>query len=227
MLLWFIIIVAFLLIIWPYAVYPLVLLVVSRRRPIGTSTEPVKSVSLLIAAYNEEEVIKEKLENSLALERGNFEFEIVVASDGSTDCTAELVRTYTKEYSFIRLLDFSERAGKVNVLNKTVPQCKGDIVLLSDANAMYNPECLKYILPHFEDDLVGCVSGEKKSWLQTVPLLKTKGCIGAWKVLLKDLNRKRLRLSEQTELVMPCARAYFNPCRPKHRLMIFSYRCEF
>ena len=118
MLLWFIIIVAFLLIIWPYAVYPLILLVVSRRRPIGTSTEPVKSVSLLIAAYNEEKVIKEKLENSLALERGNFEFEIVVASDGSTDCTAELVRTYTKEYSFIRLLDFSERAGKVNVLNK-------------------------------------------------------------------------------------------------------------
>ena len=71
MLLWFIIIVAFLLIIWPYAVYPLILLVVSRRRPIGTSTEPVKSVSLLIAAYNEEKVIKEKLENSLEIGRAH------------------------------------------------------------------------------------------------------------------------------------------------------------
>lgn len=126
MLLWFIVIVAVLLIIWPYAVYPLVLWVASRRRPVGMSIESVKSVSLLIAAYNEEEVIKEKLENSLALERGGFDFEIVVASDGSTDRTAELVRTYTQKYPFIRLLDFSERAGKVNVLNKAVPQCKGE-----------------------------------------------------------------------------------------------------
>ena len=194
MLLWFIIIVAFLLIIWPYAVYPLVLLVVSRRRPIGTSTEPVKSVSLLIAAYNEEEVIKEKLENSLALERGNFEFEIVVASDGSTDCTAELVRTYTKEYSFIRLLDFSERSGKVNALNKAVPQCKGDIVLLSDANAMYNPECLKYILPHFEDDLVGCVSGEKKILATDGAIAKNEGLYWRLESVIKRLESKTTSL---------------------------------
>ena len=58
-------------------------------------------------------------------------------------------------------LSFKERAGKVNVLNRGIPLCKGKIILLSDANAMYNEECLVNLLRNFRNKKVGCVAGEK------------------------------------------------------------------
>lgn len=161
---WFIIAFLIILILFPYVFYPLILTLLPKRYKNSTNDETPKgiTVSLYIAAYNEEKVIAEKIENSLALDATNCKFEIVIGSDGSTDRTNDIVKEYASKYSSVRLLNFAERAGKVNVLNRGVPQCHGDIVVLSDANAIYNLDVLQRILPHFQDESVGCVAGEKR-----------------------------------------------------------------
>jgi len=119
------------------------------------------SVSLLIAAYNEGEVIAEKLRNSLALDYPADRLEIVVASDGSQDSTCQIVRSIASREGRrrIRLLEFAENRGKVAALNEAVPQLRGDIIVFSDASSMLQPESLQRLARHFADSSVGGVSG--------------------------------------------------------------------
>lgn len=159
---WCSILLLIILILYPYLFYPLILIMLPKTNNSICQKKAKYKVSLYIAAYNEEAVIEEKLKNSLELDVGNNELEIVVGSDGSTDKTNDIVNNYAKLHRNIRLLNFQDRAGKVNVLNRGIPLCNGDIILLSDANAMYNQYCLSNILPHFNDENVGCVAGEKR-----------------------------------------------------------------
>lgn len=91
---WFVIIALIFFIIYPYVLYPLILYVIKKEDTPAEETEGSLSVSLYIAAYNEEGIIGEKLDNSLRLKTGNIPFEIVVGSDGSTDKTNEIVANY-------------------------------------------------------------------------------------------------------------------------------------
>ena len=155
------------LIVYPYLIYPLILWILSKRRTkqqknIKDIGSEKYSVTLLIAAYNEETVIKEKLDNALKLDLMGNNFEIVVGSDGSTDKTNEIVKAYSQKYPLIKLINYTDRAGKVNVINKSIAYCSGEIVILSDANAMYNEAAVINILKHFSDSHVGCVAGEKR-----------------------------------------------------------------
>lgn len=159
---WWIVALIITLILFPYVFYPIVLMLLPKREKNETIEKKIYSVTLYIAAYNEEGVIGEKLKNSMELDTSLCSLEIVVGSDGSTDKTNDIVQEYMKQYDNIRLLNFTDRAGKVNVLNRGIPLCKGEIILLSDANAMYNKDCLKSILPHFLNNVVGCVAGEKR-----------------------------------------------------------------
>ena len=95
------------LIVYPYLIYPLILWILSKRSPkqqknITDIGSKKYSVTLLIAAYNEETVIKEKLDNALKLDLMGNKFEIVVGSDGSTDKTNEIVKAYSQKYPLYR-----------------------------------------------------------------------------------------------------------------------------
>ena len=118
---WFIIVALIIFIIYPYILYPLILYVIKKEDTSAEETERSLSVSLYIAAYNEEGIIGEKLDNSLRLKTGNIPFEIVVGSDGSTDKTNEIVANYACNHKNIRLLNFKELAVKVNCLNRGIP----------------------------------------------------------------------------------------------------------
>src|SRR5215207_2484464 len=115
-----------------YFGYPLLMAVLAALRP-----HPVRcgddepSVTLLIAAYNEEEVIREKIENSLALDYPEDRLEVAVVSDGSSDRTAGIVAEYAGRgvVSHHR----PEREGKMAAINRAVPMCHGEIVVFSDA----------------------------------------------------------------------------------------------
>jgi len=115
------------------------------------------TISLLIAAYNEEEVIEQRILNALALDYPTDKLEIVIASDGSTDTTAKIVRRYAQRG--IRLMDYPRRRGKASVLNATFPELKGDIILLSDANTEYDAMAARNIVRWFEDPEIGVVCG--------------------------------------------------------------------
>lgn len=187
---WLILFILGFLIIYPYIIYPCILLFFPKMDRANSTISPVTSVSLFIAAYNEEKVIAQKLENSLELDWTNLEFEIVVGSDGSTDKTNEIVEKYASINPEIRLLKMELQSGKVNVLNKGIPLCKGEIILLSDANAMYNKECVQKIIPHFMDSNVGCVAGEKRMVRRGEEISQNEGVYWKLESKIKQLEDK-------------------------------------
>ena len=154
---WFLLLVVF----YVYFAYPALLCVLSRSRgkravPIGDDFEP--TVSLIVAAYNEEQVVAQKLENSLALDFPRDRIEIILVSDGSTDETAEVVHAHKAEG--IRLLDLPQNVGKASAQNQAVKQATGDILLFTDANVSLQRDAVRKLLQHFRDDKVGCAVGK-------------------------------------------------------------------
>ena len=138
--------------------YPLFLGIVGplvRRKPLRGTDEP--TVTLIIAAYNEEAVIEKKLLNSLALDYPREKLEIIVASDGSTDRTHELVERYRNDG--ILLKSFA-RSGKTGVQNRVARLARGDILIFSDANAMYRNDAVRKLVSNFADQMVGGVCGQ-------------------------------------------------------------------
>lgn len=125
-----------------------------KKRPI----EPV--VSLLIAAYNEENIIEKKVRNALALDYPPEQLEIVVASDGSRDATAAIARKFAGER--VRVLEYPANRGKVAVLNDSLPLLRGEIVAFSDCSSMLAPDALRQLVSHFADPRVGAVSSVYK-----------------------------------------------------------------
>jgi cellulose synthase/poly-beta-1,6-N-acetylglucosamine synthase-like glycosyltransferase len=148
-------------IIWTYIGYPLFITLLARWRPRPHQKDEIMpTVSLIVPAYNEEAVIKEKLENALALDYPRDRMEIIVVADGSTDRTVEIVQGFADRG--VRLLFQPERRGKIAAMNRAVPYAKGEILVFSDANAMMEPKSLKVLVRNFADAHVGCVSGEKR-----------------------------------------------------------------
>lgn len=133
---------------YAYAGYPALLwllnaLKASRREP-REGLPPWPHVSIVISAYNEEQSIKARLENLLALDYPREQLEIVVGSDGSTDRTAEIVASFAAEG--VRLFDFAQRRGKANVLNDLVPAARSQIVVLTDANTFFYADAVKRLV---------------------------------------------------------------------------------
>ncbi len=138
--------------------YPLIMILLSRlgrRTFIKRPIEP--RVSLMISAFNEQDAIAEKIENCLALDYPLDRLEIVIASDGSTDRTDEIVKGYADRG--IKLVRFEGGLGKTAVLNRAVEHTTGEILVFSDATGMYNPSSIREMVAHFADPRVGCVSG--------------------------------------------------------------------
>ncbi|HWM63284.1 MAG TPA: glycosyltransferase [Solirubrobacterales bacterium] len=147
------------LIVYTHLGYPLVLraLVALRRRPTlrpGTWEEPPR-VSLIIAAYDEEEVIAAKVANALALDYPRDRIEVVVASDGSGDATAERARAAGAD-----LVLALPRGGKVAAQNAAAQRAGGEILAFSDANSVWAPDALRRLVEPFADPAVGYVCGQ-------------------------------------------------------------------
>lgn len=115
------------------------------------------TVSLIIAAYNEEAVINQKLINTLALDYPREKLEIIVASDGSSDQTDEIVRLYSEQG--VQLLRFP-RTGKTGIQNQAAKIVEGDILIFSDANSMYQSDAIRKLVRNFVDPEIACVSGQ-------------------------------------------------------------------
>jgi cellulose synthase/poly-beta-1,6-N-acetylglucosamine synthase-like glycosyltransferase len=147
-------------ILYVYAGYP-ALLALLRTLGVGRSVavgdyEP--RVSLMISAFNEADVIAAKIRNSLALDYPRAKLEIIVISDASDDGTDAIVREFQGEG--VRLLRMEERGGKTLGLNAGVRAAGGEIVVYSDANALYLPDAVRRKLRNFADPDVGAVVGE-------------------------------------------------------------------
>ena len=149
-------------ILYIYLGYAVLLALLTRRRRSHVSAEPatLPHVSLLISAYNERRIIAEKLLNALSLDYPQDRLEILVISDCSDDGTDEIVGNFCT--SSVRLIRLPERVGKSVGLNVGVSQAIGDILIFSDANAMYQSDAARELVKHFSDPGVGYVVGNAR-----------------------------------------------------------------
>lgn len=146
------------LLVYVYVGYPLLLaaicLVVRRRRPEPAYTP---SLSVLIAAYNEEKNIGRKIEQMLSLDYPADKIEVIVLSDCSTDRTNQIVSACADPR--VRLLPMPQRRGKTHAQNEGVKLAKGEVLVFSDATTVYHPQALRYLACNYADPHVGAVSG--------------------------------------------------------------------
>ena len=142
-----------------YVGYPLCAALLSKivTRPVDKKAK-FPSVTILIAAYNEEDCIAATLENKLSLDYPAGQLEIIVVSDDSVDQTDAIVASYAEKG--VTLLRQVPRAGKTAALNFAVPQAQGEILVFSDANSMYALDALKRLVENFADPEVGYVTGK-------------------------------------------------------------------
>jgi cellulose synthase/poly-beta-1,6-N-acetylglucosamine synthase-like glycosyltransferase len=145
---------------WTHVGYPIAAAALARIRPRPVRKDDVTpDVSVIVAAHDEEDVIAKRVENLLALDYPPDRVEIVVASDGSTDRTDEIVREIASRAPRVRLLE-CERAGKATAQNRAVADSDADVVAFSDANSSWAPDALRALVRSFADPDVGYVCGQ-------------------------------------------------------------------
>jgi glycosyltransferase involved in cell wall biosynthesis len=145
--------------LYSYAVYPLILLVLRRRRRSPLPLQPgAFSVTVIIAARNEERRIADKLANTLALEYPPGLLSILVASDASSDATDAIVRNH-RDLS-VQLIRSQERRGKEHAQSLAVAAATGSILVFTDVATRLRPDALLRLVENFSDPTIGAVSSE-------------------------------------------------------------------
>ena len=151
-----------LLTVYIYIGYPFVVGVLARRQAVVEhQSNSFPKVSILIAAYNEEECIVNTLNNKLSLDYPNDNYEIIVVSDECTDSTDALVQQISESSDVpIRLVRQIPRRGKTSGLNLIVPEATGEIIVFSDANSIWEKDVLEKLTSNFQEASVGYVTGK-------------------------------------------------------------------
>ena len=208
------------MIVYTYIGYPIVLYLWSnlfdvKRKNEGRADYAWPTVSLLIAAYNEEKVISAKIENCLMLDYPKDLLHIWVASDGSSDNTNRMVKKYTEAQAHIHLLEFP-RTGKSGILNQAMKLLNSEVVVFSDANTEYSADAVKRLVRHFEDPDVGCVSG-RLIYRNPGETISGKGESIYWKyeTALKKMESKLGYVAGANGAIYAIRRDLFEPFPPR------------
>lgn len=186
------------IVFYSYLGYPALLYVVSKikKTPVFTGNKNYEpSVTLFVAAYNEEANVDAKIENSLSLNYPKKKLEMVWVTDGSNDKTNEFLSKYPE----VKVYFNPERRGKINAMNRGMAFVNSEIVIFSDGNTLLSKEAVTEIVKSFKNPKVGCVAGEKRimlsekdaaaaagegfywkyeSWIKNMDAL-TGSCVGA------------------------------------------------
>ncbi len=150
------------LVFFAYFGYPLTLLAIALsgggRGVRNSGITP--SVTVVIAAYNEEGKIEAKLENTLVMEYPGDKLQIIVVSDGSTDSTNRIVGEYANRG--VEIVETTGRVGKEGAQLQALPHARGEIIVFTDVATLSDINCIKNMVRNFADDTVGCVSSEDR-----------------------------------------------------------------
>jgi biofilm PGA synthesis N-glycosyltransferase PgaC len=156
---------SFLLVFYTYLGYGLVLGIlvwikrkISADNPRKEESTFYPEVAIVIAAYNEKDFIRAKIENSLALDYPADKFSLYVVADGSQDGT----ETIASNFQQVKVFYEPKRAGKIAAINRVMPEITAPITIFTDANTLLNSQAIKNLVRHFENPRIGAVAGEKR-----------------------------------------------------------------
>ena len=179
------------IVIYTYIGYLVILMLLSvfyKSRTAVTKDSDLPYITLLVAAYNEIDIVKAKVENSVQLNYPKDKLHFTWITDGSDDGTPEEL----KKYPDITVLHSPERAGKTAAINRAMDYIKTPIVIFSDANTVLNPDAIYNIAQRFSNPKTGCVAGEKRIETKQHDTAPGAGEGSYWKYesLLKKLESK-------------------------------------
>lgn len=210
------------LIFYTYAGYSLLVIALSRFFNNAVRKKDITpKVTFLITAYNEEKNIAQKLENTLSLDYPRAKLEVLVASDGSTDGTEEIVKGFADRG--VRLLRVEGRVGKTGTQNKAVAAATGEIIIFSDATTTYEKGNIRNIVRNYADPEVGAVSGRYEYYNPTGAAIGT-GNILFWKYenLIKSSQTRIKTISGCCGCIYSVRKKAYEPLPPD----IISDLCE-
>ena len=199
------------LVLYTYAVFPALVLI--RGRLFERSFEKsdhTPSVSVLIAAYNEEAHIGQRIENLLGQDYPQDRLQILIASDGSTDHTEEIVRGYADRG--VQLIA-GPRRGKSETLNAAVAHASGELLLFSDANTHFLPDAVRALVRPFADAGVGGVAGNQIYQRDADESLSADGEMAYWNFdrWMKDAQSRAGSITSATGAIYAIRRALYHP----------------
>jgi glycosyltransferase involved in cell wall biosynthesis len=176
------------LVIYAYAGYPIALALAAsvRTRPVRRA-DITPRVSFIVTAYNEEHRIAEKLENTLRQDYPRERLQVIVASDGSTDRTDDIVKSYAPHG--VRLVRATQRRGKEAAQQLAIAASAGEILVFSDAATLLDADGVARIIRSFADDTVGCVSSVDRA-LDADGRPSGEGLYVKYEMLLRRLETK-------------------------------------
>jgi cellulose synthase/poly-beta-1,6-N-acetylglucosamine synthase-like glycosyltransferase len=201
------------MVLYTYIAYPLLIWICARssRRTV-TAPHPTDAdlpdVTLLIIAYNEELIIRSRLENALNLDYPPGKLQIVLASDGSSDATAQISRAFADRG--VVTLDYPERRGKASTLNAAFAELKSSIVVLSDANTYTDRPAVRALVRWFDLPQVGVVCG-RLVLTDPVTGLNVDGLYWKYETFLKRCEGKLGALLGANGGIYAVRRKFFSP----------------
>jgi cellulose synthase/poly-beta-1,6-N-acetylglucosamine synthase-like glycosyltransferase len=152
------------LLIYNYLLYPLILFcinsLIKKPKCIAPDKDFSPNISIIIAAHNEELVIADKLSSIIEGDYPLDKIEILIGSDNSTDNTNAILREWSEKYNIIKPYYFTERQGKIAILNKLIPKASNEIIILTDANIIFTPQTIKELVIHFSNPQIGFVDSK-------------------------------------------------------------------
>lgn len=151
------------LLLHSYLFYPLLIeifaFVKKQNRNCFSATENLPHISILLAVFNEEEVLAQKISSTLETSFPVSNIEFLIGSDASTDRTEEIIRSCILRFPQIKLLRFESRTGKAGILNQLAEKASGEILVLTDANVFFTEKTIFELIKHFKNDSIALVAG--------------------------------------------------------------------
>lgn len=144
-----------------YIFYPALVRLFSFRKKqneiIYQADENLPFVTLVIPAYNEEQIIAQKIESIFKSDYPKDKIEVLIGSDTSTDKTNDIVRSYCNKFSQIHLEEFKTRSGKVGIINELTKKARYELIIFTDANVIFEKKTIYELIKHFKNDEIGLV----------------------------------------------------------------------
>ena len=153
-----------LFILHSYVFYPIILYLLSKNKSqnkdVYTDINQMPNVSIIMSVYNEEKIIRKKIESVINSNYPKNKIEFLIGSDASTDNTDKIIQEYALKYSFIKYKRLDKRSGKVVIINKLSSIAKSNIFIFTDANAIFKEDAIYQITKHFKNPIISLVGGK-------------------------------------------------------------------
>jgi cellulose synthase/poly-beta-1,6-N-acetylglucosamine synthase-like glycosyltransferase len=190
------------LLIYTWCGYPAFLMAL-RRLHTGSReiTDYRPFVTVLVTVHNEEKLVVRRIENILASDYPPDLMEVLIASDGSTDATNSLVAAMAAQDKRIKLFT-TTGGGKSSTQNRAIPSAQGSVIILSDAEALFDRDTARFMARHFSDAAVGCVSGRVLLRHSDQVIAEGQGLYWQYELMIRRLENETGILHQASGAIM-------------------------